>query len=94
MMSQEQINNNDEQGKLQQQIAQVEAVAKQFLSNEAIARYGSVKSAHPQKAMQVIAIIAQLAQQGQLREKLSDEEFKQLLLQLEPKRHTTRISRI
>lgn len=84
----------NEQVKVQQQILQLENMAKQFLSNEAIARYGNIKSAHPQKALQVIAVIAQLAQQGKLREKLSDEEFKQLLIELEPQRREAKIARI
>lgn len=84
----------NEQVKMQQQVNQLETFAKQFLSNEAISRYGNIKSAHPQKALQVVALLAQLGQQKRLQEKLTDEEFKQLLLQLDPEKREVRISRL
>ena len=82
-----------DQEKIQQQIAALEANAKQWLSSEAITRYGTLKSAHPQKALQAMVIIAQLAQQNQLKAKLTDAEFKQLLQQLEPQKRQTQIRR-
>ena len=89
-ITQEQL---EEQMKLQQQVAQLEATAKQFLSNEAITRYGNIKSVSPQRAVQITALITQLVQQGRLKAQLSDTEFKQLLMQLEPAKHEVKISR-
>lgn len=75
--------------KVQQQINALEAVAKQFMSSEAIMRYGSLKSAYQQKALQSLALIATLAKQGQIKEKISDAQYKSLLMRLdEPKRET------
>ncbi|MBI5392187.1 hypothetical protein HZB00_04250 [Candidatus Woesearchaeota archaeon] len=88
-MEQEGVNEQ----KVQQQITALENIAKQFMSSEAITRYGALKSAHPQKALQVVAIISQLAQQGQVKEKLTDAQFKQLLMQLEPQKRETKIKR-
>ncbi len=79
--------------KIQQQVAAMETIAKQHLSSEAITRYGALKSAHPQKAIQVIAVIAQLVQQNQIQEKLTDAQFKQLLQHLEPQKRETKITR-
>ena len=73
----------EEQMKLQQQISLLEETAKQFLSKEAIERYGRIKIAHPAIAIKAIALISQAAQLGHLTEKLSEEEFKQLLKHLQ-----------
>src|SRR3989344_1694614 len=63
-----------EQIELNQQIELLENIAKQYLSKEAISRYGNLKAAHPDVAIQAIAVIAQAA--GQIKEKISDEQFK------------------
>ena len=68
-----------EQIELNQQIEMLENIAKQYLSKEAISRYGNLKAAHPDVAIQAIAVIAQAA--GQIKEKISDEQFKNILKQ-------------
>lgn len=73
------MNEINEQIKLEQQIVALEEFAKQYLSKESITRLGILKSAHPQKALQVIAFIAQIAQNGQIKDKINDEEFKNIL---------------
>lgn len=73
----------EEQIKNQQQIEILEGVAKQFLTKEAVERYGRIKIAHPEVAIKTIAIIAQAAQLGQLTEKVSDIEFKELLSRIQ-----------
>ncbi len=87
------MNNFQEQLKLQQQMTALENNAKQFLGKEALLRYGTIKAVNPERAFQIALVIREIAQQGQLQEKLSDEGFKQILLQLEePKKefHVTR----
>jgi len=87
------MNEIQEQIKLQQQMIALENSAKQFLEKEAILRYGNIKAVNPQKAFQIALFICEIAQKGQLHDKLTDEGFKQLLLQLEePKKefHFTR----
>jgi len=74
------------QAELQKQIEILENVAKQYMTKEAIERYGNLKSAHPEKAIQAITLIVQLIQSNQLTQKLSDEDFKNILLQLEQKK--------
>lgn len=78
---------------LQQQIAALDNMAKQCLAPEALSRYGSIKAAHPQKALQLMLVIAQMAQQGQLRERLTDAQLREMLLRLEAPKKEFRITR-
>ena len=89
----EQQKEYEEQLKLQKKILEIENIAKQHMTAEAITRYGTLKSAHPQKALQSIALIAQLVSQNQIKEQITDQQFKSLLLQLEPEKKETRIIR-
>jgi len=79
--------------KLTAQLTALETVAKQNMSKEAISRYGNLKIAHPETAVKAITIIAQLTQAGQLREKLSDEQFRDLLLELRSTKKKFRIKK-
>jgi DNA-binding TFAR19-related protein (PDSD5 family) len=64
---------------LKQQLVMLEAVAKQKMSKEAISRYGNLKVAHPETAVRAIALIAQAVSSGQVRESITDGDFKTLL---------------
>ncbi|MCX6711587.1 MAG: hypothetical protein NT139_00930 [Candidatus Woesearchaeota archaeon] len=86
-------NDLKEQIKLQQQIVALENIAKQYMTNEAISRYGNLKSAHPELAIQVIAIIAQGIEMGQIKEKISDEQFKDLLIRIQKPKRDIKIQR-
>lgn len=90
-MNQEEI---QKQLELQKQVQQLETLVKQHLTREAITRYGSIKAAHPEKAMQTISIIAQLIQSGQITEKITDEQFKNILLKLQQPKQETKIKRV
>ena len=79
--------------KLQQQITALENMAKQYMTNEAISRYGNLKSAHPELAIQVIAIIAQEIEMGQIKEKIDDEQFKDLLIRIQKPKKEFKIQR-
>lgn len=68
---------------LRQQLAAIEAVAKQKMSREAVSRYGNLKSAHPETAVRAISLIAQAVSSGQIREAMTDEEFKILLQEIQ-----------
>ncbi|MBS3164634.1 hypothetical protein J4439_04335 [Candidatus Woesearchaeota archaeon] len=78
---------------LQQQVAQLEAIAKQFLSREALVRYGTIRTAHPEAALQAAMVVARLGQGGKVKE-LSDEHFKEILKQITPKKREIKISRM
>lgn len=82
-----------EQGELQEQLEQLETLAKRFMSPEAIARYGNMKAVHTEKAIQSIVVIAQLVQQNKITEKITDDQYKNLLLRLTPEKKEFRIQK-
>jgi DNA-binding TFAR19-related protein (PDSD5 family) len=80
---------NDDANKeleLQRQVQELEKIAKQYLSKEALARYGNLKTAFPEKAIKVATLIVQLINNGQIIEKIDDQKFKYLLFQLDNKK--------
>lgn len=81
-----------EEQKMLQQVNTIETMAKQAMTPEAFARYSTLKTAHPEKALQAVAMIAQAASEGKLAEKVSDEQFKNLLLRMEPKKKEPKIN--
>jgi len=68
-----------------QQVHMLENAVKQKLTHEALQRYTNVKMAHPQKAMQVLVLAAQLIEQQKLTQ-IDDKKLKYLLLQLQDKK--------
>jgi len=56
------------------------------MSKEALSRFGNLKTAHPQKAMQVAALIAQFVQQGKLKSMISDGQLRELLIYLDERK--------
>ena len=83
-VAQQQQDEFQEHFRLQQQVELIEQMAKPYLSSEAITRYGTLKSAHPEKAIRVAALIAQGVQSGQIKSLITDEQFKGLLQQIQP----------
>ncbi len=71
---------------LQKQIQELENIAKQYLSKEALARYGNLKTAFPEKAIKIATLIVQLVNNNQIIEKLDDNKFKFLLSQIDNKK--------
>jgi len=78
---------------LQSQILQLEQLTKQHLSREALARYSNIKAVDPEKAVHITSIISQLVQQGQITQTVTDEQFKQLLIQIQPKKKEFKFTR-
>jgi len=72
-----------EQSKIAEQISMLENFVKQFMTKEAISRYNTLKIAHQELALQSIALIAQAAHGGQIRAKLTDTEYKEILRHLQ-----------
>ncbi|MEM1536039.1 MAG: DNA-binding protein [Candidatus Pacearchaeota archaeon] len=69
--------------KITEQIIELERIAKQYMTKQAIQRYGNLKIAHPEVAVKAIAAIAQAAQLGQIQGQLDDEDFKRLLIEIQ-----------
>ncbi|MFH1210189.1 MAG: DNA-binding protein [archaeon] len=62
-----------------QKIQHIEDTVKRYLDKGALLRYGNIKTVNPQKALQISSLLYSFIEAKQLREKLSDEEFKNLL---------------
>ena len=77
-MHQRQNEDIQEEMQLQQQIAQLESVVKQALTKEALERFGNLKAAYPEKAVQVLVVLGQLIQSGKIN-KIDDGQLKELL---------------
>lgn len=67
-----------EEKQLKAQLEMIEKIAKQKMTREAIARYGTVKLAFPEKAVKVISLVAQAVQSG-IKEEIDDNKFKEIL---------------
>ena len=85
-------NQMQEVQEMQQQIQQLEIVIKPLLSKEAWGRYTTLRVGHPEKAVQALVALAQLAQSGNVRAQLTDEQFKQVLVQITPVQKQTKIN--
>ncbi len=80
-----------EELQLQQQVQQLEAVVKQFLTKEALQRYGNLKAAHTKKAIQLLVVLSQLIQQGKIKDKIDDNLLKEVLMEITPKKKNFKI---
>src|SRR3989339_1755892 len=74
---------SQEESQLQEQIEQLELIVKQVFTKEALERYGNLKSAHPEKAVQLLVLLGQAIQQGQIKQ-INDVQLKELLRRLIP----------
>lgn len=81
-----------EQQKLAKQVEMLESFVKQKLTKEALERFGNIKVADPEKAVQIVAVLAQLIQSNNL-DKIDDRHMKLILLQMLPKKKDFTITR-
>ena len=85
---------SNEHAQIQQQIEQMETIVRQFMTKEALARYGNLKTAHQEKALQLLLILFQAIQKGQVQSKIDDSTLKKVLEQLTPKKKEIKIKRV
>ncbi len=81
-----------EKAQIQQQIAQLELLVKKVLTKRALERYGNIKTAHPDIAVQLLVLLGQAVQSDQIKT-VDDEALKNLLMRLQPKKHKFKIIR-
>lgn len=75
----------EEQGRAEQEKQaelQIKQIISQILTQEARERLTRIKLARPDFAAQIELLLMQLAQQGKIRGKITDEQFKKVLEQL------------
>lgn len=79
----------------EQQISeQLDAFATQILEPEAKQRLVNIRFARPEFARQIEVLLLRLYQSGQLRRKLSDEEFKKILEKISSQKREPTIKRM
>jgi len=82
------------QAEFRQQVQQLEMLVKQRMTKEALERFGNVKSAHPEKALHLLAILGQAIQTGQIEDQIDDDQLKDILLKLTPEKKDFKIRRM
>lgn len=82
-----------EEEQMKQQIQQLEAIVKQAFSKEALQRYGNLKAAFPDRAVQLLVILAQAIQSGQIKN-IDDNTLKEILKKISPEKKDIKIKRI
>ena len=85
---------SDEQAQMQKQIEQMENIVRQFFTKEALARYGTLKTAHQEKSLQLLLVLFQAIQKGQVKGKIEDSLLKKILEQMTPKKKEITIKRV
>lgn len=82
-----------EQAQARQQIDALERLVKNYLDREATVRYGTLKTAHPELAVQLLVMIANAVESGVVRERLTDAQLKEILKKITPGKKETSITR-
>ena len=85
-IKQDKLNQLKERQETQQQISQIENMAKQMLSQKSWERYTNIKIADQETSLKILGIIASAIQQGV--NKIEDMQFIELLKTLDPKKET------
>ncbi|MEA3429991.1 MAG: DNA-binding protein [Nanoarchaeota archaeon] len=75
-----------------QQISTLEQFVRQHLTKEALSRYGNLKAAHPEKAVQALTLLAQIIQTGKL-PMIDDKQLKDILQRMQPPKREFKITR-
>jgi len=77
----------------QEQLEQLEGMVKQVFTKKALERYGNIKAAIPERATQIIVILTQAIQSGQIT-KIDDNTLKEILKKITPKKKEINIKRV
>ena len=93
-MQQQAQSQMQDQANMQQKVAELESMVKSQFSKEALERYGNIRAADPDKALQVIVLFGQLMQQGKIQGIIDDIIFKKVLERLAPQKKKTVIRRV
>ncbi|MDP7610315.1 MAG: DNA-binding protein [Candidatus Woesearchaeota archaeon] len=70
-----------EQAQIMQQVQQLENLVKPRMTKPALERFGNIRAAHPDKAVQSLVVLAQLIQSNKLTI-IDDTTLKEILLKL------------
>jgi len=93
-MQQNQTQQASEQVQMQKQVELMENTVRQLFTKKALVRYGNLKAAHQEKAVQLLLVLFQAIQEGQIKSKIDNSTLKKLLEQLTPKKRDIKIRRV
>ncbi|MBI5390164.1 hypothetical protein HZB02_01635 [Candidatus Woesearchaeota archaeon] len=82
-----------DQEDLIQQVAYLENIVRPRLTKEALQRYGNIKVANPEMAVQLLLVVHQFISKGEV-ETVNDTQLKEILLTMQPKRKEMKINRM
>ena len=91
--SQEAMQQAQEEAQVHQQLQQIEAAVKSRMSKEAFSRYSNIKAADPEKASQLLLLLAQFLQAGKL-SMINDDVLRDILVRVAPKKREMKIKRV
>ena len=74
--------------------AQVQAILRQIMTPEARERLTRLKMSRKEMGEQLESQLVSLVQSGRLQSKIDDEKLKALLMQMQPKKRQTKITRV
>ena len=81
----------EEEARRQEFEEQKKAALRKILTNEARERLGRIKTARPEVAENIENQLIMFAQSGQLKNKINDEQLRELLSKLIPKKRDIKI---
>jgi len=81
-----------QEAQAQQQVDALEALIKTKLTKDALQRYSNIKAADPDKAMQILLLLAQLIQSGRA-DMIDDRQLKKLLMLMSSGKRDIKITR-
>ncbi len=82
----------DEEQQAKEQVAALEQAVKERLSKDALQRYGNIKTADPEKAIQLLVVLGRLIQLGKVG-MINDDYLKTVLEKISMQRRETKIIR-
>ena len=92
---QQKVAEEQQQAQMEQQVElQKQALLKKILTPEARQRLTNLRMVRPEFTSQLELQLIQLAQQGKLPIPISDEQLKQILVQLQAQKRETKIRRL
>lgn len=80
-----------ERAQFAKQVEQLETMVHAKMDRDALARYGALKAAHPEKAVKALVALAQLVSKGA---GIDDATLKRVLIALEPQKKQMTIRRV
>jgi len=92
-LQQQQSQPSSEEEQMKEQIHQLESIVKHAMTKDALARFGNLRAGHPEKAIQLLVVLAQAIQQGQI-QKVDDNTLKEILKKLTPKKKDIKIKKV